>query len=62
MNEWISVKDRLPAKSGGFLVSDGKRVEWRRFSRRRNGQTIWGHSYYLRTITHWMPIPQPPTS
>ena len=60
MQGWISVKEKLPEKSGGFLVSDGKRVEWRRFFRRRNGQMLWGSSLNLEIVTHWMPIPEPP--
>lgn len=63
VNEWISVKDRLPEKSGYYLY----------FSKYPHGglQDGIGVSYfqhkvkewkkvYTPTVTHWMPLPEPP--
>lgn len=61
MSEWISVKDRLPKKSGMYLVChvDGRRKSafW------LSSKQIWrGCEAYstLTNITYWMPIPEPP--
>ena len=61
--QWISVKDRLPEKSGYYLY----------FSKYPHGglQDGIGVSYfqhkvkewkkvYTPTVTHWMPLPEPP--
>ena len=50
MNDWISVKDRLP-KTGTVLATDGRIVITAPSSSvTANGQAI----------THWMPLPEPP--
>lgn len=51
---WISVEDALPEEDGKYLF----------FSTRGGVQCAY---YYKgltmgRTITHWMPLPQPPSS
>ena len=56
--KWISVKKRLPKKSGYYLVNDtnlGYSVQSRYFHFDRG---IWDSGDY--TITHWMPLPLPP--
>jgi hypothetical protein len=58
VQEWISVKDRLPEEGGSYLVFSSKSKTvftahyWQgdRWANRANGQFI----------THWMPLPQPP--
>ena len=63
--EWISVKDRVPestetvlalCKDGGMFV--GKHTSWGRWQ-------IWtamkSTKIVNRTVTHWMPLPPPPT-
>lgn len=63
--EWISVDDMLPedfktvlalCKDGGMFV--GRRTSWRRWE-------IWtamkSTRIVSRTVTHWMPLPSPPT-
>ena len=56
MNEWISVQDKLPDKSGDYLV----------FCRNHNFVTISyfrGKSQWAKCnkyITHWMPLPESP--
>lgn len=67
VQEWISVKDRLPDVDGKYLVA---RAEGGRYSisvrKFRKEVPCWytgycGH-WERRTngITHWMPLPQPP--
>lgn len=57
INEWISVKDRLPEEERHVLVwvKDGySLIDWT-----FNGQ--WQVNPYMRNdITHWMPLPEPP--
>lgn len=59
LNEWISVKDRLPRCGDRVIMTDGVFVceaflsisgKWK-----RNG-IDWIES----EITHWMPMPEPP--
>ena len=52
--EWISVEDRLPEETGPYLVY-----------RKENPYPttrIWVAEYWdsKTTITHWMPLPDPP--
>ena len=63
-SEWISIKDRLPDRSGNYLVYTS--IE---------GRSIIKTSYWMAStqtwlgveacsvlihITHWMPLPKPP--
>ena len=63
VQEWLSVKDRLPEESGMYIVTanDGHAqrvsfVQWQKKNRRWN---LTGARSYWR-VTHWMPMPQPP--
>lgn len=58
--EWISINDRLPEENGYTLVHVGGMIEVR-----------WYAQYYhdwdkctskSRRVTHWMPLPPPPSS
>ena len=61
MNEWISVKDRLPEDNEVVVIVDengyfdvGYMAIW-------GGQVQWcSHLLYDPKVTHWMPIPEPP--
>ena len=62
MSGWISVTDRLPDESGNVIV-----CVKRRFSDYRMVTVSWyiaierrfsGSDFF--TITHWMPMPEPP--
>lgn len=75
MNEWISIKEQLPELSQWvlvFCVSDCKEVEaspnifvaYRgAFNREDDYESAYGDGYIPDDIiiTHWMPLPMPPT-
>ena len=60
--EWISVKDRLPISRKVVITCD-------RYDNMNRASCIAGEFYhyddegyrnYLRGVTHWMPLPEPP--
>lgn len=59
VQEWISVKDRMPEEDNRVLVWLGvKLYDYTRIDtdRLHNGRWIrWG-----KDVTHWMPLPNPP--
>lgn len=65
MNEWISVKDRLPECGVNVLVTDGihQMVTWCEFV---DGTFQWVDNFIeyvnvrFKPVTHWMPLPEPP--
>ena len=64
VQEWISVKDRLP-DAGGYVVCIAKRNPFSRFMPmvariEKNGWVNPITEQYISEVTHWMPIPQPP--
>ena len=65
VQEWISVDDRLP-DSGGYVVCIAKRNPFSRFMPmvariEKNGWVNPITGQYISEVTHWMPLPQPPT-
>ena len=68
-NEWVSVEERLPEDADGMvLFTNGKAVTsgYRNHMFRMSGEegiyapAIRKGGGYMR-VTHWMPIPEPPT-
>ena len=64
VQEWISVKDRLP-EAGGYVVCIAKRNPFSRFMPmvariEKNGWVNPMTEQYISEVTHWVPIPQPP--
>ena len=64
VQEWISVKDRLP-DAGGYVVCIAKRNPFSRFMPmvariEKNGWVNPITEQYISEVTHWMPLPQPP--
>ena len=70
VQEWISVKDRLPKLDEAVLVhpkhlhiKTSYYAVWSLF-KCHSGETIWvdksGDGHNLTEVTHWMPLPQPP--
>ena len=63
VQEWISVKERLP-EVGGYVVCIAKRNPFSRFMPmvariKKNGWANPITEQYISEVTHWMPIPQP---
>ena len=64
VQEWISVKDRLP-ETGGYVACIAKRNPFSRFMPmvariEKNGWVNPITGQYISEVTHWMQIPQPP--
>ena len=65
MSEWISVKDRLPEKDDTYLVyivannvPKDKGITTLRYT--NLSKRFIYEDVYLFTVTHWMPLPEPP--
>jgi hypothetical protein len=64
MSEWISVEDRLPDNAKPVIVHGGcghysrKYEQWFTNMERDN---FGEYRPILWTVTHWMPLPGPPT-
>ena len=64
VQEWISVKDRLP-EDGEYVVCIAKRNPFSRFMPmvariEKNGWVNPITEQYISEVTHWMHIPEPP--
>ena len=64
VQEWVSVKDRLP-EAGGYVVCIAKRNPFSRFMPmvariEKNGWVNPITEQYISDVTHWMPLPQLP--
>ena len=64
VQEWISVKDRLP-EVGGYVVCIAKRNSFSRFIPmvariEKNGWVNPMTEQYISEVTHWTPMPNPP--
>jgi hypothetical protein len=58
VQEWISVKDRLPEKDGIYLTCNKKKeYEFHFF---QTGKRMWPAVWAEDGVTHWMPLPEPP--
>lgn len=64
MNEWISVKDKVPEKDCWVICSDGFDIEIMKFSiytrYRKSTFNFQRDEIQMETITHWMPLPELP--
>ena len=63
VQEWISVRDRLPEKGEDVLVFN-IRENWTGFAWLRPDETWtalgFDFPFDLGEVTHWMPLPEPP--
>jgi len=53
---WISVKDHMPERGTLCFVYDGMRICAARYITGNE----WVHGLMLGTVTHWMPMIEPP--
>ena len=64
VQEWISVDDKLPEKSGYYLVfADNGRREVLSYSKKYQAFNAFDDAYseeYVIPVTHWTPMPNPP--
>jgi hypothetical protein len=63
MSEWVSVDDRLPDDIQNVLVTNGLEVTfgwWRPIRYEWCVSIFDGGDVVDDTVTHWMPLPQPP--
>ena len=61
MNEWISVKDRLPEKTGSLIVfCDGISDCGYYFHDTKDFDADGMADGGNEIVTHWMPLPEPP--
>lgn len=64
---WISITDKLPQDIDNVLAystcsnDENVRVEVAYFDRETN-EWCGAPKYFLKDITHWMPLPEPPKS
>lgn len=60
VNQWISVKDRLPDEGASVLICTDEGI--------RSVSARYGNRFFITiveaftedTVTHWMPLPEPP--
>ena len=69
VQEWISVKDRLPEEEGWYLVYTTPKREHKSINKAMfckgyawgNFEPYWrGAGGHWANVTHWMPLPEPP--
>jgi hypothetical protein len=62
MSEWISVDDRLPKRQENVLVASkhGFVCIASLTNNHRNNKFYDGDGLAINSITHWMPLPEPP--
>ena len=66
VNQWISVKDRLPEIGQKVLVYypkwDGNEIQVAHLMRKRTMFYVDGINIRAENITHWQPLPKPPVN
>lgn len=68
MNNWISVKDRMPEMHQRVITwttdNDGMRTvwmaHWNGYGAGKRGGFLVSGGYRDKDVTHWMPLPEPP--
>lgn len=62
VRKWIPVTERLPEKSGKYLVctNGGKVYQTKFYSYPEDKGSHWGQKDNGKSITHWMPLSEPP--
>lgn len=62
IREWVSVTEKLPEESGKYLVctNRGNVYQTKFYSYPQEIGGHWGQKDKGKSITHWMPLPEPP--
>lgn len=60
VQEWISVNDRLPEDGESVLTYKNGNVDVQVYEKNRNGWIQGNWFWSMATVTHWMPLPEPP--
>lgn len=58
--KWISVKERLPDDKETVLTYKNGIVEVQVYEKERNGWIQGNWFWSMATVSHWMPISEPP--
>ena len=73
MNNWISIKDKLPEVGTEVIVftpHNNKVTSLARYIRHEGANTYFWDNHYpgsgnchiQESVTHWMPLPEPPVN
>ena len=57
---WIPCSERLPEDEETVLTYKNGRFEVQEYEKGRNGWICGGWFWSLATVSHWMPLPEPP--
>ena len=60
VKEWISVNDKLPEDGESVLTYKNGNVDVQVYEKNRNGWIQGNWFWSMATVTHWMPLPEPP--
>ena len=60
VQEWISVSERLPEDGQSVLTYKNGICDIQTYEARKNGWVSKSWFWSMATVTHWMPLPQPP--
>lgn len=60
MGEWISIEDRLPDESGAYWTFNGLDKKPTVIQQRVHMYDSRHKQFNSFTVTHWMPLPEPP--
>lgn len=68
MAKWVSVQDRLPTDNTLVLAWDSEGADVMRFrnaytddKRHHAAKWVYEDRIIVTGVTHWMPLPEPPT-
>ena len=60
MSEWISVKDRMPPRGDCLVITEDCEIYLCDYFPSVNQYWYLDEMIMAETITHWMPLPEPP--
>jgi hypothetical protein len=64
-DNWISVKERMPKPFYDILISDGTEVSYGYLVSDNTREPFFCdkiYNYIIDGVTHWQPVPPPPTT